>query len=568
MKLIRIFKTFFQGFKKQFLFLFFLGLISSFISFISPIIGADIITNITDESIKSILILALVYFLLQLSTRLIDFVTNALFSKVKLKCILNIRMKLCKKILDIKMHEFDDKSSGVFLERIKNDPNDIITIFNDIQDYVLEIITNVGMLFYVYFINIYIGIFYTIAMIALFIIQKERIQVLLKRTREWKVIQEENTSTLNEFMRGIKDIKTLGLDKTFLKHIDKTFEKNYDKRYQMNYQTYWYNCFYHTMRALLIFIILSAGVILLYQGKITAANLIVVYMYRNNIFSFVFHLSKLGEAIGKFKVSADRIFELLDDDSFEQDKYGRKKKILKGKIIFKNISFSYDKTKVLKNIIFNIPANKVTAIVGKSGSGKSTILNLLTKLYEPQKGQILIDDINLNELSKESLRSNMVFITQNPYVFKMSIRDNLKLVNPSITEKEMIRCCKMACIHDFIMQLPDGYDSVLGEAGMNISGGQKQRLAIARALIKKANILILDEATSALDNETQESIKTTIANVSKRCTVIMVAHRLSTIKNADQIIVLDKGKVIGIDNHKKLIKNCEIYKKLYKGEEK
>lgn len=567
---IKVFKLFFKDFIWQFIFLFFLGLLTSFISFIHPIIGANIVTGITEESIKRIFVLAIVYFLLQFSLRLVNFVSNTLFSKVKLQCVLNIRMKLCQKILNIKMHEFDERSSGVFLERIKNDTNDIITIFNDIQDYFLEIITNIGMLFYVFWINIWIGIFYTIGVCALFIIQKTRIQVLLKRTRELKTIQEENTSILNEYIRGIKDIKSLGLDKTFLNHLYKTFKKNSKKSHDMNYQTYFYNCFYFTIRSLLMVIILSAGVLLMIQGKITAANLIVVYMYRNNIFSFVIHASKLGEAIGKFKISADRVLEVLEDEYFEIDQYGTKKlKEMKGSIEFQNVTFSYDKKKnVLKNVNFSIQPKTVTAIVGKSGSGKSTIFNILAKLYVPKKGNVFLDGYSLEDISKESLRKNMIFITQNPYVFKMSIKENLRLANPKAKEREIYRACREACIHDFIMSLPDKYDTILGEAGVNISGGQRQRLAIARALLKKANVLLLDEATSALDNETQEDIKKTIENISKHCTVILIAHRLSTIKNADQILVLDKGKIVDTGTHKQLIKKSEIYKNLYNGSEK
>ncbi len=568
MKFIKVIKTFFKGFKFQFLFLFFLGIITSFISFVNPIMSANIITGISEENVKKVIILSVCIFLLSLSFRLIDFVSNALFSKVKLKCILNIRMKLCERVLDIKMHEFDEKSSGVFLERIKNDPNDIVTVFNDVQDYLLEMITNVGIIFYVYFINFYIGLFYSIAITALFIIQKTRILVQLQRTKEWKVIAEENTSTLNEFMRGIRDIKTLGLDKTFLGYIEKTFTMNHNKRYEMNYQNYWYTFFYHMTRLFISSTILIGGAILLFQGKITAASLLVVYMYRNNIFSFVINTSKFMEAVGKFNVSADRIFALLESDQFENDNYGTKNvKSLKGNILFQHVHFAYDKKKVLKDVSFEIQDKEVVAIVGKSGGGKSTLFNLITKLYEVPNNTIFIDGNDLNTLSKKTLRNNIVFITQNPYIFKMSVKDNLRLVNPKLKDEEMIRVCKSVCIHDYIMELPNGYDTILGEAGSTMSGGQKQRLAIARALIKNANIILLDEATSALDNETQESIKKTIKNISKSCTVVMIAHRLSTINNADKIIVIDKGKVVSIGTHRQLIRSCEIYKNLYKGTE-
>lgn len=569
MKLIKMCKVFFEGFYRQFFFLFFLGLITSFISFMNPIVNANIITSITNMSLKSVIILAGVYFLFQLSTRLVDFISNTTFSKVKLSCILNIRMKVCAKILDIQMHEFDVHSSGVFLERIKNDPNDIITIFNEIQDYLLEIITNVGVIFYVYIINAWMGLFFSISIVALFIIQKERIKVLLKRTKEWKVIQEENSTVLNEFTRGIKEIKVLNLDIPFLSHIKKTFEKNYEKRLDMNYQTYWYNFFYHTVRALIVFIILVAGAMFLYKGKITPTDFLVIYMYRTNIFSFVLNSSKLVEAIGSFKVSASRIFDILEEEQFETDHYKTKKnRKLKGEIQLQNITFAYQQKPVLKNISCYMKEKETTAIVGKSGSGKTTILNLISKLYEVEDNHVYLDGQDINNLSKKTLRDSIVYITQNPYIFNMSIKENLRLVNKNLTEKEMINACKKACIHDFIMTLPEQYNTVLGEAGFTISGGERQRLAIARALCKNASIILLDEATSALDNETQKKIQKTIKNLSETCTVIIVAHRLSTIINADKIIVLGKGTIIAEGTHEKLLKECKYYEKMYLAEEK
>ena len=215
---------------------------------------------------------------------------------------------------------------------------------------------------------------------------------------------------------------------------------------------------------------------------------------------------------------------------------------------------------------FKINANETVAFVGKSGAGKTTIFNLLCKMYDVDSGSITIDGVDIKKLDKDSIRGNITIISQNPYIFNMSIRDNLKLVKSDLTNKEMKEACKLACLDEFINSLPDKYDTVIGEGGVNLSGGQKQRLAIARALVQKTEIILFDEATSALDNETQEKIQTAINNMKNEYTILIIAHRLSTIINADRILFLDNGKIINEGSHSYLLKNCDEYRKLYEAE--
>ena len=207
-----------------------------------------------------------------------------------------------------------------------------------------------------------------------------------------------------------------------------------------------------------------------------------------------------------------------------------------------------------------------TAIVGKSGVGKTTIFNLLCKMYDIESGEIKIDGINIEELSREAIRDNITIISQNPYIFNVSIRDNLRLVKENLKEDEMIEACKLACLDDFIEELPDGYDTIVGEGGISLSGGQRQRLAIARALVQKTRIILFDEATSALDNVTQTKIQQAIDNLQGEYTILIIAHRLSTIINSDRILFLDDGEIKAEGSHNELLKSCKEYKKLYDAE--
>ena len=215
---------------------------------------------------------------------------------------------------------------------------------------------------------------------------------------------------------------------------------------------------------------------------------------------------------------------------------------------------------------FKIKANSTVAFVGKSGSGKTTVFNLLCKMYNIDSGKITIDGIDIRELDKDSIRGNITIISQNPYIFNLSIRDNLRLVKENITDEEMIEACKTACLEDFIKSLPDGYDTIIGEGGINLSGGERQRLAIARALVQKTEIILFDEATSALDNETQANIKKAIDNMKNEYTILIIAHRLSTVIDCDRILFLDEGKIKAEGTHKELLRTCKNYRNLYEAE--
>lgn len=270
-------------------------------------------------------------------------------------------------------------------------------------------------------------------------------------------------------------------------------------------------------------------------------------------------------------VSLERINEILSDKLYKEEKYGEiSLDKNNGKIEFKNVSFKYRETEdnTLENLNMTFLPNKKNAIVGRSGNGKSTIFNLLLRYFDVNDGEILIDGVNIEKLTEASLRKNISIIRQTPFIFNMSIFDNLKIVKEDLTLEEAREVCKKAYIDDYFMSLKDGYDTMIGEAGINLSGGQKQRLAIARTLLLDTKVILWDEATSALDNESQAYIKKTIDDLVKDHTVIIVAHRLSTIVDADIIHVIEKGKEVGLGTHKELLKNNQIYRNLYQNEEK
>ena len=429
----------------------------------------------------------------------------------------------------------------------------------------MDIITNIGLLFAIFIINKVMFLYFIVAIALVFIIERIRIKKRIAIDKKRREMAEKATGLIGELVRGIRDIKVLNAQDSFMNKVNTEITKVNDERYKMSTVNRRYTFLANTVDDILEFLLILLAVVMISAGKLTIANFVIIYMYRDRVFSFLYIVSSLIESFKDFELSASRVFAIIDGIGFDKEEFGTKHlDKVNGDFEFKNVSFSYNKKKkVLKNISFKVKRNQTIGFVGKSGSGKSTIFSLLAKLYDVNEGEILIDGVNLNELDRDSIRGNISIITQNPYIFNASIKENLTLVKEGLTDKDIVKACKMACLHDFIMTLPDGYDTLVGEGGITLSGGQRQRLAIARALVQNTEIILFDEATSALDNETQESIQKAINNMKNKYTILIIAHRLSTVINSDNIFVINNGKVEDSGTHEELLEKNKYYKKLY-----
>ena len=344
-------------------------------------------------------------------------------------------------------------------------------------------------------------------------------------------------------------------------------EKINDISHQENKEGMYFDSVYTFVRTLTTLIVILYSVYLVKNNELDGAALLIVFLYHTRILSLTGTIGRLYIVYKDIRLNMKNIGDILNNSSYPKEKFGTlENKHFKGFIEFSHVFFSYDTAPVLKDVNFMIKPNTTTGIVGPSGAGKTTIFNLLSKLYNTSAGNILIDNHNINDYTEETIRGNISVITQNPYIFNMTIRENIKIVNPSLTDEEMIEKCKLAELHDYIESLPEKYDTMLGENGVILSGGLKQRLAIARAIVKDSEIILLDEATSSLDNEIQEHVMTAIKNISKDYTILIIAHRLSTIKDCDKILVINEGTISAYDTHDNLIKNNSVYQKLYKKE--
>ena len=317
--------------------------------------------------------------------------------------------------------------------------------------------------------------------------------------------------------------------------------------------------------------IMIAGFII-FSGKLIASGELEV----NNFFSFLAAMMLAYQPIRSLATinmvafqgasAFKRISKIIDKKIYIQnDNNSPDLEIKKSEIIYNNVSFNYDLTaqKAIKNVNLHIHGNSMTAFVGHSGAGKSTIINLLPRFYDPQNGSIKIDNQDIREISLKSLRKNISLVSQDVILFDDTIEKNISYARENASKQDIERACKFAAADEFINKLPLKYDTIIGENGIKLSGGQKQRLSIARAILKESPIILLDEATSSLDTESEEIVQNAIRNLTKNKTTLVIAHRLSTIHNADQIFVLKNGGIIDSGNHKSLIQNCKEYKSLY-----
>ena len=472
-----------------------------------------------------------------------------------------IQKKIYSKVLNLSMTSFENMKSGKIFTTIKAADSGMMSTISQLLQESAYIATSVVMLFVIYFIEWKIGLGVTaISAISLllFKIQLNKSKKYLKLEFDYA----DNYSTLvNETTRGFKEIKALDLKENCFNIFEKDIENLKDKRITRRLLGKNVNTSKWTIR------IIGDAIILLYiieQLKVSAMDIetaMLVITYMTNIVDDVFHrIIEHDFGISEFTANMRRVKSLLEDEELEKEKFGTKEyNNIKGNIEFKNVTFAYSKDKILNDISFEIKAKKKNALVGMSGSGKTTIFKLLLKQYDNYDGQILIDGYDIRDFSEKSLRNAISVVNQEPMLFNMSIKENLLMVKPDATDKQIQQACKLASIHDFIETLPHKYDEILLENNNNISVGQKQRIAIARSILKDTPIILFDEVTSALDRESKKNIEETINEIAKVKTVIVIAHTLDSINNFDNIVCLKDGIIVEEGSHKDLINEEGMY---------
>ena len=475
----------------------------------------------------------------------------------------NLRNALYIKIISLPISYFNEKRKGDLMAKMTSDVTEIQQSFLSILELLVRepltiLFSLAAMLLFSFKLTLFVILFIPISGLVISSIGKR----LKKHSARIQEEQGDFLSIIDETVNGQKIIKTFSAGE----HFKDRFFKATDRFYLFSNQL--------LHRASLAgptseFLGISAiGILLWFGGKmvlidesITGTSFIVYMGLAYNILTPAKSISKASYSIQKGNAAADRVLEILNvKDLLEDDKNAQKLSEFKDRIVFDKVSFSYEKNPVLNKISFEIKKGEMVALVGPSGSGKTTLTYLLNRFYNVDNGLLTIDDIPINLIQKKSLYKHIGMVTQESILFNDSVYNNLKIGKPNASNDEIENAAIAANAHDFIKELPNQYETIIGDLGNKLSGGQKQRLTIARALLKDPALLILDEATSALDTEAEQQVQIALEKLMQNRTSLVIAHRLSTIKKADVILVLDKGKIIASGNHQKLLSSNKQYK--------
>ncbi len=494
---------------------------------------------------------------------------DTLYNYLEIKFTKNVSKDLYKKIDMLPAKAFEEIGVGEFINRLYTDPDRVMELLQKLIRLICKALVVVVVLIVSFKISLLLGCEILVFGFIMGFISFKFFPKIKKTQESIKKESDNYVKVATENITGIREIKSLGIKK----NIENNIFNILDNLFSHNKKIKKYEVIYYSLNNLtyfiLQFIILFTAGYYTVTGKIAYSLFIVLETYIWRIDEVVESISDFGVNYNKVTVSLKRISEIVNNKLYDDEKFGDVVlENVKGNIQFSNVKFKYseDEDYTLKGLNLKIVPNKKIAIVGRSGNGKSTLFNLLLRYFDATSGNITIDGVNICDLTEEDLRKNISIIRQTPFLFNLSIFDNFKLVKEDVTLEEVRKYCKEAYIDSYIMSLPDKYDTIIGEGGINLSGGQKQRLAIARTLLLNTKIILFDEATSALDNESQDYIKKTIDNLVKDHTIVIVAHRLSTIVDADVINVIDKGRLEATGTHEELLKKSKVYKNLYSNE--
>ncbi|MEK5393388.1 ABC transporter ATP-binding protein [Margalitia sp. FSL K6-0131] len=495
-----------------------------------------------------------------------EYVRQFCIHKANNNIIKNLRKDAFKKVHALDAKYFADNKSGEIGTRFFDD-------IEKVRGYLTAVFGNIWIemivLLFVVVVMFTMNIKLALLSVGLVSFQFILAHILSKRfkisTRNMMKYRSVMSGFIFEKIQGAFVSKLFASEKRDKEELDQHlthFDRLTDKHAKINALML---AFVNVLSDMTPFIVAIIASLFVLNGDLTAGSLIAFFAYVDKMRSPVAALVNAYPAITEGKVALQRIFDFFNTPSTIKEKANPLElNKFNDSIKLKNVSFAYNgKEKVIRNVSLTMEKGKTYAFVGESGGGKSTILQLLLRMYDVTNGEVLIDGKNIKDYSLSSIREHMGIVTQENFLYSTSIRDNIKLAKLDASEEEMIAAAKKAFAHDFITALPNGYDTEVGERGIKLSGGQKQRIALARVFLKNPSLIILDEATSALDNESEKLVQESINRFDNNKTVIMIAHRLSTIVNADTIFVMKNGEIIESGSHQSLLKRQGYYKELY-----
>ena len=531
---------------------------TSFLALLKKITDEGFVSN--PNNLTSLIPLILIFIVLIRACA--RFISSYSLRWVSRKIVEKLRYDIFNNLMKLPVYYFDSNTTGILISKITYETEQLQTIITKVTLTALrDSFTIIAVVSYMFYLNALLAFFVLIILPITAYFIKKIIPKLRNAANEFQRLMGDITKIAEEAISGQRIVKIFGAAKYEKDRFSKVIIRNRQMGTKLARLS--------STNSLIIEIILGllfAGVLHYSLSNLSPGEFIAFIGAVVLITTPIKRLSTLNEQIQIGYAAAVSIFSVMDEKK-EKDLGRLNLKKAKGKLEFMDVCFTYPKNNkaVLSDINFNIEAGEKVALVGKSGGGKTTLLNLIPKFYNVSSGSIMLDNFDINKISNNSLRKNLALVSQDTILFNDSIFNNIAYGNlKSVSLEKVKKAAKAANALEFINELPNGFNHIIGDRGVRLSGGQKQRIAIARAILKNAPILLLDEATSALDSESERMVQVALDNLMSNKTSIVIAHRLSTIKNADKIIVMDQGKIVGVGKHNSLLKNNKFYLKIYK----
>lgn len=503
--------------------------------------------------------------ILYIISALFNYLQGIIMAKISQKYAKDLRSKVDKKVNKLPLKYFDKKTHGEVLSLVTND---IDTISMNLNRSATELITCIVMVIGILIMMFSINFTMTIVTLVILPISLIITSTIMKKSQHHFVNQQDRLAIVNgkveEMLSGQNIIKSFNAENKMMKDFEESTNKLCESAWKSNFLGGLMHPIMKLVGNLGYVVVAIMGGIYVIKGKITVGNIQSFITYTKNFTNPIASLASIMTELQGMVAACERVFEFLNEKEEEPIKNKVELKNVRGNVVFKNVTFGYDDNKIIiNNFSTHVTSGKKIAIVGPTGAGKTTLVKLLMRFYDTNSGEILVDGVNIKNVDRGELRKQFGMVLQDTWLFSGTIMENLRYGKLDATDREVIDAAKMAHVHHFIQTLPDGYNMVLNEDTGNISGGQKQLLTIARAILANPKILILDEATSSVDTRTEILIQKAMDELMKNKTSFIIAHRLSTIKNADLILVLKDGDIVEQGTHDELLKKNGFYSTLY-----